>query len=262
MQITDYFIIFASGLPVIMAVGLVLRPLRYRNAVFAVLLLLAGYINFFMYLFHTRSIFNYPHVFFLQSSVGLSIGPLVYFYMKSLTEDKESMLRRDWLHFVPALVMLIFMAPYIMLSGNEKIEILNLLMTKDKYRIFVYTGVISVSFMIIYTILSIRIIWSRFKSGNPVHDVIKSFFLLLMLLLVIGILSVFSIITLNMTLMRLNNLLISILYIGLYLMSQRYPYLLQHGTIPVRKPNQAKSYLKSLNIGHLHKNLKLLMEED
>lgn len=89
MRFTDYFIIFASGLAIIMAVGLVLRPLRYRNMVFAVLLLLAGYINFFMYLFHTGSIVNYPHVFFFQSPVGLSIGPLVYFYVKSLAEDKK-----------------------------------------------------------------------------------------------------------------------------------------------------------------------------
>ncbi len=262
MHFTDYFIIFASGLAIIMAAGLVLRPLRYRNAVFAVLLLLAGYINFFMYLFHTQSIVNYPHIFFLQSPVGLSIGPLVYFYVKSLAEDKKSMQKKDWLHFVPALAMLISMAPYITLSGNEKIEILNLLIKEDKYRFILYTGVISVSFMVAYTILSIKIIGSRFKSGNPVHDVIKFFFLILILLLAIGILSVFSLITLNMKLMRINNILISILYISLYLMSQRYPYLLQHGTVPGMGDGHSKSRLRSINIKNLDKNMRLLMEED
>jgi AraC-like DNA-binding protein len=194
--------------------------------------------------------------------VGLCIGPLVYFYIQSLAEDKKNIRRKDWLHFVPALVMLLFLSPFIILSGDEKTEIINLLLKGTDYQFILYAGVISVCFLVAYTFFSIRIIWSRFKSGNPVHDIIKFFFMLLMLLLVIGILSVFSIITLNMTLMRINNLLISILYISIYLMSQRYPYLLQHGTVPVKVPGNTKSRLKSINIENLKNNLRLLMEED
>jgi AraC-like DNA-binding protein len=170
--------------------------------------------------------------------------------------------RKDWFHFIPSLVMLISLGPFIILSGEKKIEIINLMNSRDDYQFLLYTGAASVSFMVAYTFISIKNIWTRFKSGNPVHDVIKFFFILLMLLLVIGILSVFSIITLNMMLMRINNLLISILYISIYLMSQRYPYLLQHGTVPVKVLGHAKSRLKSINIENLKKTLRLLMEED
>ncbi len=262
MILFDYLVLFACGLALIMAIGLFLRPLRFRNGIFACLLIISGFMNFFLYVFHTKLILKFPHIFFFQVPAALCLGPLVYFYILSLTDDKNSMTKKDRLHFIPALTLFLFMIPYISLPGNEKIEILKQVMNRDGYLSILYTGAASVSIMTVYSFTSIKIIWSRLKSGNPIQNIIKFFFVLLILILFVEIISVFYILTINFFLMRISNIIISFVILNLYLLSQRYPYLLQHGTIPVKKAPYSKSHLKRIDIKNLAENLKLLMEED
>ncbi len=43
---------------------------------------------------------------------------------------------------------------------------------------------------------------------------------------------------------------------------QRNPYLVQYGTIPVKKKNEGLSHLTNVDIINLKNNLKIIMEEE
>ena len=65
---------------------------------------------------------NFPHFIKLSLLSPLLIGPFTYFYVRSCTQKGFEMRPKMWLHFIPALLGLIYHAPYFMLSGNEKLQ--------------------------------------------------------------------------------------------------------------------------------------------
>ncbi len=107
MNLYDFIVLFSSGVAVLMVLSLLMRPLKFRNAVVSILLLFAGYMQFFAYLFESRMIFDMPHILFMQLPVGYSLGPLFYLYVQSIINDARKMQIRDWLHFVPVGTMLL-----------------------------------------------------------------------------------------------------------------------------------------------------------
>jgi AraC-like DNA-binding protein len=52
----------------------------------------------------------------------LMLGPLFYFYVRSLLADDYTLSKKDYLHFIPAVLILINIMPYIFKSGEYKLE--------------------------------------------------------------------------------------------------------------------------------------------
>lgn len=63
MSIIDLIIIFASGLSMVMALGLIVRPLYFRNVVLSLVLALMGFVTFSLYLLYSQRVYDYPILF-------------------------------------------------------------------------------------------------------------------------------------------------------------------------------------------------------
>ncbi|MFD2725194.1 helix-turn-helix domain-containing protein [Hyunsoonleella rubra] len=106
-------------------------------------------LEFVMYLSNYR--YEYPHVYLMAASTALLYGPLLYFYFKSATHNYRFK-PLDVLHFVPNIILVLYLFPMYALSGSEKIEIMLELNTSydiNRYVIFI-SKVISLS---VYAVL-------------------------------------------------------------------------------------------------------------
>jgi AraC-like DNA-binding protein len=99
--------------------------------------------------------YYFPHTLLMSTVFILLYGPLIYFYFKMIDQD-YSLKWKDGFHFLPALVLLIYIYPFYSLSSKEKFIILfdqkDILSAEANFIIAAQT--IS---LILYAILIIRI---------------------------------------------------------------------------------------------------------
>lgn len=53
----------------------------------------------------------------------LTTGPFLYFYVRNTLADKTSFKRKDWIHFLPSLIIFIGIIPYLFTSFEYKMEV-------------------------------------------------------------------------------------------------------------------------------------------
>lgn len=63
----------------------------------------------------------FPHVIGLARIIPFLFGPLTYLYVRACTQQGFEMRRILWLHFIPAVLMLLHCMPQLMVSGTEKL---------------------------------------------------------------------------------------------------------------------------------------------
>jgi AraC-like DNA-binding protein len=51
------------------------------------------------------------------------IGPLLYFYIRNTLKDRDTLSRKDWIHFLPATIALIGTIPYLFQPFEKKLQI-------------------------------------------------------------------------------------------------------------------------------------------
>ncbi|MCP4134121.1 MAG: AraC family transcriptional regulator [bacterium] len=261
-SITDSIIIFALGTYLLMAIGLLTRPLRFRNGTLSLVLFALAFLHFFMYLVYSNKILAYPHFFGIHAPVLMATGPLIYFYIQNISGEKESMERKDWLHFAAALIVLVLFLPFIIKSGDEKRELLTKLFLNEEFMLTRIPGILGLVHFFFYIIFAMRKILLRVKQGNPAQGKIIILIGLLFMWLVCVVLAAVNIVIIDFTLMKYNILFESFMLFTLYCMSQRYPFLLRAGTARKPKKDYARSYLDNVNQENLERQLKLIMEDE
>ena len=100
-------------------------------------------------------------LFFVPFMQVLLIGPVVYFYTKSLLNDSFNLTKKDWIHFIPAILYLIYS---LVIFITDKIVLDEFYFyadgrDKDLANWYQVSGLISMSF---YLILSLRY-YARYK---------------------------------------------------------------------------------------------------
>ncbi len=261
MTIIDLIIIFSSGLSVVMALGFLVRPIDFRNMVLAVILALMGFITFSLYLLHSQKIYDFPILFFFQVPVVLCMGPLLFFYVESLTGDRDRLHRRDILHFIPLLMVGLYLMSYFLYSPNVQREIVYELLNQNKHIVLrvIFTG--SALSPIMYIAAPMVRILLQLKKGNPAEKKIVLLFTFLVIWVVTGIIGLGGTIALSLPALKIINLLVSLVILCFYLLGQRYPYLVQYGTVHVASESESysKSYLNGLDLDNLGKQLNVMM---
>ena len=262
MSVVDLIIIFASGLSVVMALGLLVRPLYFRNVVLAVILALMGFLTFSLYLLYSQKMYDFPILFFFLVPVDLTLGPFLYFYVLSLTGDKEILNRHDILHFIPLLLAGFYMIPYFLHTPNMQRQILYELMNENKHIMLrtVFSG--GVFLPVIYIAAPLIRIILKLKKGNPAEKKIILLFSILCIWLIAGIVGIGGTITMSLPVLKILNLFVSLVILCFYLLGQRYPYLLQYGTVNVSGQSYSKSYLNGLDLESLGKQLDTIMSQE
>ena len=70
----------------------------------------------------TGLMMKYPFLEGTPTPFPLLHGPLLFLYAKSLTGNERRLGTWDYLHFLPAILVVVYMIPFFLLSGPEKME--------------------------------------------------------------------------------------------------------------------------------------------
>ncbi|MCP4133153.1 MAG: AraC family transcriptional regulator [bacterium] len=266
MNYLDFSVFFCFFLTFLMALGMLIRSLDFRNVTFALMLVFMGYLHFYSYLYFSKLLLAYPHFFFIHIPVSLSLGPLVYFYVLSLMGDKNSFVKKDLLHFIPALVMTASVFPYILYNTEEKREFVRVCTEMNGYASI--RIIVSFSFFVafLYFIIAIRKLLLRLKHNKQNRRKIFFFVTLLIAWMVVGLAGIIEILTRFNSVLQVNCFFTSAVIICSYLLNQKYPHVLLNAAVPAEVPAKKKTYTKShlnnINLDELNSRLGMLMKEE
>lgn len=248
-----------------MAAGYLVRSFRFRSVLLALLVSELGFFSFFIHMLNTRLIYNYPYIFILQFPVVVSLGPVLYFYVLSLTEDKKKIDARDWLHYIPTLLMILLCIPLVIFTSSETQRGFISIMLQDGgfilLRGIIMSGV-AVFVPVIYMAISIKRIWVRLGRANTAYRAMMMLFGMIMGWFLMGMVGIVGTIALSTPALEAVNYFLSVIIVLFYIISQKYPYLMQFATIPVKKKSYTKSHLDRVDLTSLRKQLLLIMEEE
>lgn len=110
-----------------------------------------------------------PHSLFISTVVSFLYGPLLYFYFKRVMHN-YTFGWKDLLHFVPSIVLLIYILPYFTMSSIEKFNILF-----DQANSFLLPGAsVIISAKIISLVVYAWLIIKMYKANTPKIEKNKS----------------------------------------------------------------------------------------
>ncbi len=259
-----FYIIYPTVfLSFLMSIGLLIRPWRFRNVILALFIAELGYLSLFIYLLHTKLIFDYPSYFLLLIPVEISIGPLLYLYVLSFIKNKQKFYPVDIINFIPLMIVTIIIIPYGFAPFEVKQELVKMLIIEAEYKFFqiMISSVAAVVLPIFYISLSIYQIWFRKPSENMAYRPIILLITLLIIWLFLGVVGIAGAVTFSPRLLVIDSVVISFVIISFFLVSNKYPYLMQFGTIPPKK-KYVKSYLDNVDRKNINRQLKIIMEEE
>ena len=257
----EYFNLFVCGLCVVMALGLLLRPLNARKVLLACILFSLSYIQFTTVLISSRLIYEIPLFYFSSLPLGYSLSPLVYLYIRSFTREKAALCRNDILFFLPVLPLIGLYLHYLSLPVTDRILRIDMF----------YNGLSSLGHWIslniilfaFYAVLIARTIIRVFHRENPMHRRLMRLFVLLLswiVLLTARVISMYKGIGL---LWRIVDVLICFELLLFYFHLQRYPVLMSFAHLgkPERKRRDS-ALAEGLNAEELNKKIEIMMDED
>jgi AraC-like DNA-binding protein len=73
----------------------------------------------------THYIQVFPHLSRLHHPFDFTLAPLLYLYVREMTNERAGLKRRDALHFIPFALCLVYLIPYYLQSGEAKLYNLN-----------------------------------------------------------------------------------------------------------------------------------------
>ena len=164
------FYVFAGLLGLFIFILLNLKKGVDRTSTFlmSVFVLLHSLFILHLSLYLINCHYYFPHTLLMSTAFTLLYGPLIYFYFK-MTDAEYKFKWIDGLHFLPALILLIYIFPFYGLSAREKFIIL--FDQKDilsiEANIIIVAKILS---LVLYAILTIRI----YKNGVPSSDETKT----------------------------------------------------------------------------------------
>lgn len=111
---------------------LMARPGRNgANRILACLVLASGASICYQVLFPTGLFRTLPHLIKAYIPPQFLIGPLLYLYVRAISEPSFALRRRDGLHFLPFAASLAYLAPFLLGSGAEKIAFVESMVTPE-----------------------------------------------------------------------------------------------------------------------------------
>lgn len=107
------------------------RSNRTANRLLAVLMALFTVYLIAEVYYSTGLIRTYPHFFGISYPIPWAIGPATYLYALAASDRSWRFKTRDWLHFVPPLIVVIAAANIYLMSGPDKIALFERLQDGD-----------------------------------------------------------------------------------------------------------------------------------
>ncbi len=133
----------------------------------------------------------------------LLLGPFLYFYIRGTLDDTYSLKKKDFIHFIPAIIHFIGIIPYILQPFSEKLQIATQIidnidaLLKIQINYFYDTKVsfvIRPVLLLCYILYCMYLIWKRFSSTTFDRNIPKKQLLISLRWLIVLIVSLFFIV--------------------------------------------------------------------
>ncbi len=127
---------------------------RHANRVLSVAIFCLSLDLINTYLVFTKFYINYPNTFGATVAFPFIYGPIFYLYTLLLTKKEEKFRSKFLLHFIPAILVHLYLSPFYLLSHTDKLIRINEFLTQFQIDLFLI-GIFKPIHGIIYTVFSI-----------------------------------------------------------------------------------------------------------
>lgn len=168
----DFFLFIQSLITLFISGGIFFKEKGLKNRTLALyLLLFTVEILYFIIVTSGETKYSAYLIGRFYFSLGFIYGPLLWFHFKSIIDNKKQLIFKDLWHFLPLLLLNIYMLDIILMPNIERITYLNSL--ENFQNRIIYINMFRVLHQTIYAFLLVRIVW---LSKNKV-EVNKKFYL-------------------------------------------------------------------------------------
>ncbi|WP_159441087.1 helix-turn-helix domain-containing protein [Pedobacter caeni] len=103
--------------------------------------------------FENGYIIDHPHSLRSMSPLMYLNAPFFYFYIRNSLKDMDGFQKYDYLHFIPALIHLLELIPFYLLSFEEKQEIAKMIVLNKNLLYYTGSGLIPISFHYLFRLV-------------------------------------------------------------------------------------------------------------
>ena len=185
-----------------------------RNAIYLALFLISSSIYGITHYFviYGKSPFWFAVFYNHFTPLMLLLGPFLLIYVRGTLNDNAALKKRDWIHFIPALIHLIGIIPYTLQPFSEKIQIATIIIhdidqilniNNNYFYSTAVNFVIRPVLLLVYIVYCMYLIWKRFAitifdANIPKKQLLISFrWLIILIVSLFFIVIEFLIITFN-----------------------------------------------------------------
>ncbi|WP_298531930.1 AraC family transcriptional regulator [uncultured Algibacter sp.] len=256
--IADFIIITGIVLNVFVLLGLF--KIKTKQTPHKILIILWAFVLVSLVHFYGRlhSIdLLYILTFIFANGVRLFLAPLIYVYIKSIFRPYKSLFRKNLIHFVPfTLYFIVYIIPSVVNHIGERKFFTHLSFIDNDYTQGLFQDTIS----LFYLVLSLRLFYSAKNNikqqysniSNKDFLWIRNFVLCFLIVILFDVLLIFSAMLFNLNAAELAYvtvvvLVISMLYLGYYGLTQSTIFLPNFLTANLNKPKKGDTHeLKAL----------------
>lgn len=265
MFFIEPLIFFGAGLAFVFALGQLWRKWKPENLVLSSLLLTVCVIELFLYLWFSGNLIRLPFFYPLLVPFVFFIGPLFYLYLFYLTHDTLSLRPLLMVHFIPGILMGAVAFSGQLWPGEATTAVIARGLANPEelglgpLRGILFAGILMVQGYFIYFLQKFVRIW---KPGTRKDRKMLHIFLVTLSAVLLAS-AIFLFLLENIQAFgRLSGVLISILFVYIYILSQRHPELLLFLVQETKKNRYEKSQIKNIDLNALQEQLRSLMEEE
>jgi len=130
---------------------------QHANRVLAVAIFILSLDLLSTYFFFTKLYLYFPIIFGANFAFPFIYGPVFYIYTKILISNEKKFSAKDLLHFIPFVLVHLYVSPFYLLSHQEKLARIDQFINQVQVDL-VFIGFFKPIHGILYTILSLRLI--------------------------------------------------------------------------------------------------------
>jgi len=148
-----------AGIQGILLSVLLFNKKKNHNAnIFLSLGILALTVDLFAVFYEVNEYFyQYPHFLGLTFGFPLVYGPLFYFYTRFLVVPGSKFKAKDFIHFIPFLLLVLYMVPSLLMNGEEKIQYVLSIFSGNQIDYIIF-GHLKPLHGIVYVVFTIKLI--------------------------------------------------------------------------------------------------------
>lgn len=149
---------------------------QMSNRLLASVLILTTIVLAYVVLEERNAFINYPYLFFMKAHVFFLLGPLFFFYVKSLINKKLRFTKKDLFHLVPFLVFFLIVLPFYLESRTTFQEMIIQKANQSKalsIEDMLVQGVLK-SYYLFYLIISLTAIQKFYRSSSNLNVVLHT----------------------------------------------------------------------------------------